>query len=339
MQKSKISLVVLLGLAAIVTSMTGCGRKGLINVNGEKVQKDEFYARLENVPVQTPQGVKLAGQYVVEQIIGEKLVTQLANKGEVAPTEAQINKKISYIRKENGGNLQKMLASQGMTMDDLKHKITVEQAFINLATKGVDVPETDVKKAYMQALNAPNSQLKRPAQVKTSAILCNSKEDADKAYKLLSQGNEFSSVAMQLSVSPTKQNQGFIGWVSSTDTPRVVSDAVWALQTNQYSKPIKLDPQVAQAIGGQYLIVMAGQKRPEKVKTYNELKDMIREQLEVGKGMRTNNVAEKVQRFTKDANITINAERYKKLVENMKKDATETLKQLTGTTPAGTPAP
>ena len=83
-------------------------------VNGEKVSKDEFYPRLERIPVQTQQGTKLAGQYVVEQMIGEKLIEQLAKKENVAPTDAQIEAKIKVIRKESNGDIAQLLNSQGM---------------------------------------------------------------------------------------------------------------------------------------------------------------------------------------------------------------------------------
>ena len=133
----------LLALMIPVIALTGCGRKGIIVVNGEKVSKDEFYQRLQRIPVQTQQGTKLAGQYVVEQMIGEKLVQQLAKKKNVAPTEAQIEAKIKIITKESSGNLAQLLTSQGMTLDDLKKKIAAEQALINLYTKGVTVKEDE----------------------------------------------------------------------------------------------------------------------------------------------------------------------------------------------------
>lgn len=338
MQKSKISLVVLLGLAVTVTSMVGCGgRKTILNINGTNVQSDEFYSRLTNVPISTPQGTMPAGHYVVSQIIQEQVILQLAEKDSVAPTEEQVDKRFLRNKKQNP-NLQKTIAAQGMTVDQYKEKLKVEQALVNLAMKAAKIPETDVKNAYDQALSMQSPRVKRPAQVKASAILCNSKENIDKAYELLTSGTDFGTVAMRLSESPSKQNQGFIGWVSQKDEPQAIADAVWSLQPNNYSKPIKLDPEVAQYIGGQYLIIKAGQKRAEKITEYKEIKDVIREELAMGKAMQDSKFVKRWQQFTKDADIEVKNEAYKKLVENIQKNASETLKQITTNSTSGASA-
>ena len=162
MQRMRISVVALLALAVVLSTLVGCGRRGLINVNGEKIAKEEFYARLERVPVQTARGKKMAGQYVIEQMIAERLMQQLAEEKGVEPTEEQITKKIDLVKKQSGGDIRKILAQRGITMEDMKRQLTVEQSMVNVITKGVKVPEADIKKAYEDALQVENSIFKRP---------------------------------------------------------------------------------------------------------------------------------------------------------------------------------
>ncbi|MHB9036257.1 MAG: peptidyl-prolyl cis-trans isomerase [Armatimonadota bacterium] len=320
MHKTRFSLIALVVLAILSTLLAGCGRKGLVRVNGEKVSKEEFYSRLEQVPVQTQQGTKMAGQYVIEQIIGEKLIQELAKKEDVAPTEDQIEKKITAIKKESGGDLKNVLAQRGMTMDDLKKQLTIQQALVNVVSKGVTIPDADVKKAYDQALAAKNSPFKRPEQVFVSVIVSSNKNAVDKAYKLVSSGTDFSTVAMQTNDIPVlKQSQGKLGWVGKTDQqfgPQIRSYA-FSLEMGKTSNIFKDDDK--------WVIVKAERKRPQRIQSYSDVKDMIREQMAIAKGGQTGTFREDLQKFTKDSDIVVNAERYKGVVDKIKKEAATSL--------------
>lgn len=322
MHKIKFSLASLVILAILATLLAGCGKKSMMKVNDDKVSKDEFYTRLQSVPVQTQQGTKMAGQYVIEQIIGEKLIQQLAEEKGVEPKEAQIEKKIAAIKKESGGNLKKVLAQRGMTMEDLKKQVTIQQALVNVVTKGVKIPEADVKKAYEQALAAENSPFKRPEQVFCRVVVASDKEAVDKAYKLISNGTDFGTVAMQTNDVPMlKQSQGQIGWVGRKDAqygPQI-REYAFSLDMGKYSKPFEDDDK--------WVIVKAERKRPPLTKKYDEVKDMIREQMAIAKGAQTGTFREDMQKFTKDADIVVNAERYKGVVDKIKKDAASSLEE------------
>lgn len=336
MRRIRFSLIALLLLAVVSLLLTGCGRKGIMNINGEKISKEEFLNRLEQVPVQTPQGPDIAGRYVIKQIINEKLVEQLAKEKDKTPTEEQINKKINFLKKESGGNLQKIMAQNGMTMDDLKRKVTVEQSFVNVASTGVNITEAEIKKTYEDTLNAKNSPFKRPEQIRISAIVVNQKDKIDKAYKMLNDGAEFGTVAMQLSDSPAaKNNHGVLGWVSKDmeAVPQAVRNLTFSLPVGKYSKPT--------LIGKEWMIIKADQKRPPKVQKYADVKDMIKEQLAVRKGLEGNKYAKELAQFVKDAEIKVNAARYSNIPDAIKKETAQNMqaanKALAGATaiPAG----
>ncbi len=319
----------LLALMIPVIALTGCGRKGIIVVNGEKVSKDEFYQRLQRIPVQTQQGTKLAGQYVVEQMIGEKLIQQLAKKKNVAPTEAQIEAKIKIITKESSGNLAQLLTSQGMTLDDLKKKIAAEQALINLYTKGVTVKEDEVRKAYDQARGAKNSSLVRPEQVKISAISVATKALADRAYQLISKGLDFPTVTSTMQKDPAAKATGGQLWVARVEPtiPKAVCDTAFSLPINKLSKPFPAT--------GSWVVVRAESKRPKRITQFDDIKDVISEQLAMQKASKDNNFNADFKAFTKSAKIVVNDTRYKGIPDMIKKQATDVeLPKPTSTTPA-----
>jgi foldase protein PrsA len=314
MNRKTAKVIALLVLVAVVLTLTGCGRRGLLRINGEKISKDEFYTRLERVPVQTPQGPKPAGRYVIEQIISEKLVEQLAKEKGVEPKEEQISKKIDFIKKQSGGDLRKVLAQRGMTIDDLKKQVALQQAVVNLFTRSVKVADSEIQKVYNDALNAKNSPFKRPEQILVSAVVTNSKAKMDKAYAMLKGGQEFAAVAMRMSEVPNaKDSQGKLDWFSRNDgkLPPTASAAIFALTPGNYTAPMQF--------GKQWVVFRADQKRPAKVTALDEVKDMLREQVAMSKASKNNTFQKDMQAFAKKSDIAVNAERYKTIPDELKK--------------------
>lgn len=309
MHRAKFSIIALIILAVAVSVMSGCGRKGLINVNGEKVSKDEFYRRLELVTVQSPAGAKPAGQYVIEQIISEKLVEQLAKKKGVEPSEEQIQQKISLIKKQNPAEV------KGPQLEELKRRLKIEQSLINVVSKGVEVSDSDVKKAYEQALSAPNSPFKRAEQIRFSAIVCMTKPNIDKAYKLLKEGNDFASVSAQLTEDERiKKSKGAIGWTGKDDATftAITRKAVWSTPIGKYSAPFKDDTA--------WIIVKSEQKRPAKTTPFEDVKFLIAENMKIQKGSSDGAYMKELQEFTKAAKVVVNAERYKNIPDALKEN-------------------
>lgn len=345
MRKIQISLFVVLAMAVLMFVLTGCGRKGLININGDKIAKDEFYQRLERVPVQTMKGGKVvtvpAGQYVIEQIISEKLVQQLAKKENVAPTDDQIDKKYRYLVKSSQGGFKQQLAASGMSEEDWKHQMQTQQSMLNIVAKGINVSDTEVKGFYDEQVNKNPSPFKRPAQVKISAILCQDKAKADKAYKLLTGGQDFGTIAMQLSDDPnTRQQQGQVGFVSMDmdKVPMAIRTTAFSLAVGKFSKPFFV-PDSNKPKESAWVILKSEQKRPAHVDNYNDVKDMIKEQIAAQKGSKQNDFGKQMRDFIQSSKIVVNAERYKKIPDNMKKDASTAGNLQTGKIPGATDAP
>jgi foldase protein PrsA len=315
-------------LAILALTLTGCsGRRTIVKVNGEKVTKNDFYNRLQAVPVQTPQGPQMAGRYVMQQIISEKLVQQLADDQKVKPTEAQINKKIDFIKKQSG-NLGQVLKQRGMSLDDLKRQITIEQSFINVVTKGVKITDEQAKKAYDQAMAAKPSPFIRPEAVMVSGIIVANKAKCDKAYGLLQGGTEFSAVAAEYNDDPgIKKNNGRLNWVTKDDPrlPPQIRNTAFALTPGKYSAPFKVQ--------NTWVILRADSRRPKRITPYDEVKDMIKEQLAIQEGTKKGTFRKEMQKFAKAADIQVKHPAYKDIAEKIKKEAAANVPQTAGAEP------
>lgn len=322
MRGIRLSLVTIVVLMALVLVFAGCGRKGLVDVNGEKIKKDEFYARLERVPVQTMKGGKAvtvpAGQYVVEQIITEQLLTQLAKKDKVAPTEAQMNKKISYLKKT--GNFAAQLRQMGVTEPEWKRQMTLQQSVVNLLTKNTTVTEAELKKTYDVQIKKVPSPFVRPEACSIAVIITKAPEKIQKAYKLLQDGQDFGTVAMQLSEDKnTAPIQGQVGWLSMdmAVVPMPIRTAAFATTVGKYSKPFFVQDKADRA----WVIVKVNQKRKRIVQSYIDVKDLIKEQLQIAKADRKP-FNKELQDFIQKSDIVVNYAPYAKIPEMMKKSAT-----------------
>jgi parvulin-like peptidyl-prolyl isomerase len=210
----------------------------------------------------------------------------------------------------------------------------VEQSFVNVVSIGVTIPDSKVREAYDKALKNPASGLIRQPGVKISAIIVSNKAKADKAYGLLKAGNEFSTVATQYTEDNAgRQQGGVLGWVAKdSKVPQVVRDTAFGLQIGKFSKPMSVE--------GKWVIFKADQRRPKRITQYNEVKDAIREQLAIQEGSKKNDFRAEMQKFTKKADIVINAPMYKDIGETIKKEAgkaVEAAARKPGTPPGAAP--
>ena len=320
MCKSKIGLSALLVLAVLVLFFSGCGgcgkRATIVSINGDKVAEKEFYARLEAVPVQSPGGQTRAGRYVIQQIIEQKLILQLAEERGVAPTDEQITKRMQRLRNRTG-----KVRKDEQYKQDLRHR----QAYINLVTKGIEIKDSDVKNAYDEALKADPSPFKRPEQVFISQIVTSTKEKIDRAYKLLSDGTDFGTVAMQLSDDAAgARSEGKRDWISRDGQPKIFAEKAFSLGMGKYTKPFKVSEgdQVA------WVIVRADKERPAKLWKYAEVKDEIRERMAELQGLRKGTLLRELEQFKRKADIQVKAERYKDVPKEMKKQAAKNIQRL-----------
>lgn len=323
MRRMRFGLVAILAAVVLMSALAGCGRKGLINVNGEKIAKDEFYARLERVPVQTIKGDKQvtipAGQYVIEQMITERLLTQLSKKENVPATDEQIEAKLKYIKASSGGNFLAQLKQQGISEQEWKRQMALQQSVVNLIGKDSKVTDADVKKEYDIELAKPASQFKKPEAVFISMIMTEKPDAINKAYGLLQEGQEFGSVALKLSEDKaTAAGQGRVGWVSKNMdvVPQAIRGAAFETGVGKYTKPFQVKDKNQSA----WVILRADSKRPATTDRYEDVKSIIKEQMAI-KAADRKPFDDLLKDFIGESKIVVNAERYKTIPEMLKKNA------------------
>lgn len=288
-----------------------------ITINGEAVLKTDFYNRLENVPVETKFGPVPAGTKAAEDIINEILVLQYAKKHGVTATESQIQSKLDFFKNQSGGNMDAFLMQTGMTLEELKEKLLVQQSFVNVVTKNVTITDAEVKQSYDKALKAPRSPYKTPDQIELSMIVVADLAKAKKAYQKLQKGTDFDKVALEFSEDPdVKENKGDLG---------VVNEGTPALPEDIFATAMKLQQgKMTNTVKGsdkKWYIVKAGNKLLGKVTPFAEVKDLLKEQLALEKAGGDTKAMQEFQQFVKDAKITAASPKYQSLADSIKDQA------------------
>ncbi|WP_343547501.1 peptidyl-prolyl cis-trans isomerase [Ralstonia sp.] len=219
-------------------------------VNGTAItqqQVDQAIAAA-NVPA-SPQ----AREAVKNQLIARELFRQAAEKGH-------------YDARPNVRAAMEQAKTLAMTQDYLRD-----------AVKPAPVSEADVRAKY-DAIVASLGEF----EYKPSAIVV---KDADTAQKVLDQikkGTDFAQLAKQFSQGPTAAQGGALNWVSfklplqegkTQNWPLPLATALTQLPDGAASaSPVQVD--------GAFWILRVEAKRPTQIPQYDQIKDVLRKQLE-----------------------------------------------------------
>lgn len=297
------AIVLILAAAVVAIFLTGCGNSTVAKVDGRKISRQEYYNRLERMPMPTQQNVPVeAGMMVLRDLINEELLLKLAEKEKVAPTDAQVNERYAEMQKQP--QFQQKMKESGLTKDQAKDLVRILQAHFNLVTRGITVPDKEVKEFYDKNKKI---HFTVPENAEVRAIFCESKADADKAMAMLKKNVEFATVASQLSSDPvSKERGGRLArpvYKNDPQLPEAVWKKVLATEKGKNTGPI------SDTSGNAIFEVIRHNK--EKTQKFEEVKFMIWENLMREKGMRKWDVDTELAKFRETAEIKIMIDRYK----------------------------
>jgi foldase protein PrsA len=316
MHNKRLGLAVVAGLMFALV-LSGCGRKNtFVTVNGDKITKDEFYRKLEQLQVGNPP--QQAGLVLLQKLIDDKLILQIAKDQKVSPTEAQVKKRIEMMKKQ--GNLANLLEQRGITLDELKSELYPEQARFNILTKGITIPEAEIKKGYDQFKDTMFTQ---PERANIAVIVCKTEDKIRKAQQQIKDGTDFSTVAMNLSEDTNSRvaggKLGVEFFRGMPQIPAKLADTAVSLRVNQVSDPFQLS--LSPKAPPVWLMVKALNHKPKTTKTYEDVKDQIREAMMITKGSEKVNIAEMLDKKRGDAKLVIKSDRYKAFSESITKNS------------------
>ena len=220
-------------------------RKVVLNVENSVVRMDYFLkrARMNSNDITS----------TVQQLTLEQVVKLEAKEMGVTISDLDIDK-----------TLLSAAASENVTANSLSDKAFREWYSEELKT--TDLSSTEYREMTRTLLTGNEIQAAiaqsipdKLEQVHLHIIVLASSADAEKARARLNSGEDFATVAKQVSIdTQTKQYGGDLGWVPQ-GIYYAYDDVIFKLAIGQVSEPL------ASTSGSQYLLFMVSEKDPERI--------------------------------------------------------------------------
>jgi parvulin-like peptidyl-prolyl isomerase len=274
------------GLALLLAVSTTVAKaeadKIVATVNVDNITQDEFYQRLQRVHGQdflvptNPPSLRgePAGYIVLNSLINERLILQLAAKSNLAANDADVTSELELYRKQE--NIRKALADHVVTESDLKYDIRVQRGRFNLATNGATISDAEVEDYY----NKHKVNYTLPERWRLSTIRTSKQDNLFKVQADLRAGKNFPDVARQYSEDErTSGKGGDAGYFLANDSalPDAIRRAVKVLTLGEVTAPIPIefDPGAGKEKIKVWWVVKLTEKTPEIVRALSDIKPQL----------------------------------------------------------------
>lgn len=212
-------------------------RQAQINLQQQGV-KDSDHADLRNK--------------VLDQMILQQIQLDMAARGGIKTTDAEVNQAIFNMAKSQGlsdAQMRASLAKQGLSMEQLRQQLSDQITNDKLKQREVDgkvfVNDDEVNRvinseSYKNRIDyhLSNIMIGIPEQA-TQEIINQKSVLANQAEQLLQQGQPFEKVALKYSNAPNALSGGDLGWKSNTSLPPAIVDQIKNLPIGGISPVIK----------------------------------------------------------------------------------------------------
>ncbi|MFN7017598.1 MAG: peptidyl-prolyl cis-trans isomerase [Fimbriimonadales bacterium] len=321
-------------IVLMAVALSACGRKQdniVAKVGDTPIDKEAYLRRLELMP--TP--VQIAGNQATTapagyttlvQMIQEQVLLEMAKEEGVLPTDQQVDERVQRELKNNP-QIRQAIDEQRLTLDDYRQRVKVALAEFNLRTKGVTVTEQEVKKVYDENKQA----FYRPATARVRVISVQNPEVRRQIDEDLKRGFNFQSIVNKYSQNPiagvqSGENEFALeGPLPNTPDGQILQRVRNALKN---AKPMQVTDWIPIGDGVvarfEVLATSAGRQLP-----FEEVKDNIREQLMLRKGMQTNrDLNLEIAKRMVNTPVEIKSETWKKQYQKYIEELKKTLAQL-----------
>ena len=216
---------------------------------------DNMITRYKDQNIPTPPMESLREQ-VIESLIVEELQLQLANRAGVRISDAELNDAITRIAANNEMDLEQFIdyiVKDGESYEDFRENVK-KQMIVQRIQRGRVGNEIDITEKEFQAFLATDESLiSLEPELLVKQILVKTLDQANKAIERIDNGEDFSLVAKDISVSNNALDGGLMQWRKAVDMPELFSNAINKKEIGFTSQPLES--------GAGYHILMLVDKR------------------------------------------------------------------------------
>ena len=333
----KLSSFVGIGFATLLLApvISGCGggnqKAAVAKVGDTPIDREMYIRRLELMPTPVQIGgnqatTAPAGYTTLVQMIREQVLLDMAKEEGVLPTDQQVEERVQREMKNNP-QIKQAITEQRLTLDDYRERVRVALAEFNLRTKGVTVTEQEVKKIYDENKQA----FYRPASARVRVIQVQNPEVRKQIDDDLKRGFNFQSIVNKYAQNP-------VAGVRSGETEFALEGALPQTPEGQILQRVRTvlknaKPQqvtdwipVGDGLVARFEVLA---RSPGQQLSFEEVKDNIREQLMLQKGLQTNrDLNLEIAKRMANTPVEISSEGWKRQYEKDMEELKRTIAQI-----------
>ncbi len=244
---SKILIVSLIFASAISAKVEVLDRiaiivdDGLIMESQVKSAVNDLERRYDdqNIP-KPPQDVFL--DQIREKLIIEELQLQLADRAGVKISDAELNQTLSRLAYNNEMSLEEFITfveNDGASYEDLRDSIRREMKIQRVQRGRVNSNIDITDKEFEAFLETDESLAALKPELLVRQILIKDKETGLKIIEKINNGEDFSELAKEFSISGNASNGGLIDWRKTIDMPKLFEEALDGKLIGFISEPLE----------------------------------------------------------------------------------------------------
>lgn len=249
-------ILIFISLLAIAAAWAGCGglpKSAVAEVNGKVITREDLDRAInearqqygeESVPAEGTQEYKDYEKGIVKRLVDEEILWFEAEKMGITVSAEEVESQFEKAKTQAGGEeqLQSILDENNITMERFKEGLRDNLLFQKIypeVTK--DAPEVTDEQARAFYDENPD-QFQAPEMRTVSHILVKTPEEAQAVEQRLAAGEDFATVATEVSTDPgSKDNGGSLGQVPTEGSGFVpeFEAAMKQLQAGEISEPVQ----------------------------------------------------------------------------------------------------
>lgn len=230
------------------------GKETVASIDGKEITRQQWMAAME----------KRYGKETLQTLVNSAVMENASKDYKIKVSDEEIDLEIALLRTAQDDT---DTTIQTLTNEELRQEILDQLILEKVLTKDVIINDDQVNTYYEENQSLYNI----PTTYRTSMIIVESLEEANRVLKELENGSDFSVLAREHSLDTNSASLGGdIGFIttSQSNVDKGIQEAVKGLKVQDVSKPFVMND-------GRYGVVMVNEINDGKSFTYEEVKGHI----------------------------------------------------------------
>lgn len=237
---------------------------------------------------------------MVDYLVEIQLIISKAQEYDVNVTADDVDEELELLKSDydTEAAFEEALTTSGMSLEELKQMLKedlIVNQVVTACTKDITVSDEEIKTYYDGNIDS----FKTEAGATMSHILVATEEEAKEIKAKYDKGTSFEDLAEEYGTDDTKSQGGLLEYIpyNSTNYDADFLAGAKQLDEGEVSEPVKTQH-------GWHLIKVTDVNKEDQIKSYDEVKDEIKEQLLIQK--QNEAVEAKIKEWKESTHIVIN---------------------------------